>query len=119
MGLAYLQRECVGHGCISPIDIFITKDGVIHIVDPSIASAEPFTPQEGYYYSPEVLDLTPQRVRCHQELDIFRSDVFSLGVCMLHAAMLESADDCYDYAACQIDYEEIQKKLELVSEHYS
>jgi len=55
IGLAYLQRECVGHGCISPIDIFITKDGVIHIVDPSIASAEPFVSQEGYYYSPEMV----------------------------------------------------------------
>jgi hypothetical protein len=42
LGLAYLQKESVGHGCISPIDIFITKDGVVHVVDPSIASAEPF-----------------------------------------------------------------------------
>lgn len=87
--MAYLQREAVGHGCLSPVDIFIDTDGSTKIVDPSIATSSPLTIQPGYYYSPELLHYFRQSGhRPTEELDIFKADVFSLGVCMIHAAML-------------------------------
>jgi Ca2+-binding EF-hand superfamily protein len=42
-----------------------------------------------------------------------------LGVCVLHAALLESADDCFDYNACTIDYSVLQNKLAVLGENYS
>lgn len=119
LGLSYLQKESVGHGCISPIDIFIANDGTIRVVDPSIATSSPFVLQEGYYYSPEIMEYfrSPEEVST-EDLDIFKSDVFSLGMCVLHAALLESANDCFDYEQCTLDYELINSKLALFADHY-
>lgn len=58
-----------------------------------------------YFHSPEEVST--------EDLDIFRSDVFSLGMCVLHAALLESANDCFDYENCEVDYEQISNKLAL------
>ena len=119
LGLAYLQKESVGHGCISPIDIFIASDGTIQVVDPSVATSSPFVLQEGYYYSPEIMEYfrSPDDVAT-EDLDIFKSDVFALGMCVLHAALLESTNDCFDYENCSVDYETINSKLALFAEHY-
>ena len=52
LGLAYLQKENIGHGSVSLLDMYISPDGLVKIVDPSIASSSPFNFSEGYYYSP-------------------------------------------------------------------
>lgn len=120
LGLAYLQKESIGHGCVSPIDIFVAPDGTVKVVDPSIATSSPFNLLEGYYYSPEIMEFFKQSEPvATEDIDIFKSDVFSLGLCVLHAALLESADDCFDYGACAIDYAALQNKLAVLSEHYS
>ena len=36
------------------------------------------------------------------EIDIFKSDIFSLGMCLLHCCLLETCEDCYDYDNCEI-----------------
>ncbi len=41
-----------------------------------------------------------------------------MGTCVLHAALLESANDCFDYENCTLDYELINSKLALFAEHY-
>jgi hypothetical protein len=120
LGLAYLQKESVGHGCISPIDIFIAADGTVKVVDPSIATSSPFNLLEGYYYSPEIMNyFRDQDSTCTEDIDIFKSDVFSLALCVVHSALLESADDCFDYEGCSIDYDRLHGKVQLLSEHYS
>jgi hypothetical protein len=52
--LDYLENEATGHGCVAPTDICLAE-GVVKIVDPSIASSSPLSLHEGYYYSPELL----------------------------------------------------------------
>jgi hypothetical protein len=42
LGLAYLQKENIGHGSVSLLDMYISPDGLVKIVDPSIASSSPF-----------------------------------------------------------------------------
>lgn len=37
----------------------------------------------------------------------------------MHAALLESADDCFDYEQASIDLNALQNKMNLLSEHYS
>ena len=49
--LQYLEESEIGHGCISPLDICLADD-LVKIVDPSVASSNPFSIVEGYYYSP-------------------------------------------------------------------
>ena len=41
LGLAHLEKSDIGHGCVSLLDIFITSDGALKIVDPSITSVTP------------------------------------------------------------------------------
>ena len=55
LALGYLQQENIGHGSVSLLDMYITPDGLVKIVDPSIASSSPFNFMDGYYYSPEIL----------------------------------------------------------------
>ena len=105
MGLSFLEKEQVGHGCVSLLDIFITVDGTLKIVDPSISSATPSEFNEGYYYSPEML-LFFSNPKIHpEEIDIYKSDIFALALCILHAAMLEPADSCLDYDGSAIDFD--------------
>ena len=44
-------------------------------------------------------------------VNIFKSDVFVLAVCMIQAALLESVDDCIDYRNYEIDFDTLQSKL--------
>ena len=112
LGLAYLQKESIGHGCVSPIDIFLDREGTIMIADPSIATSSPLDCQEGYYYAPEMLERQP-------EVDVFKADVWSLALCVLQAALLDPCDDCYDYEQSIINYEVLQERIDRLSENYS
>ena len=89
LSLSYLQKQNMGHGCVSVIDIFLTPEGLIKICDPAIASSSPFDFVEGYYYSPELLaSFLEQDISIIEHLDIFKADIFSLGMCALHAGLL-------------------------------
>lgn len=118
MGLSYLQKENIGHGSISLIDIYITQDGLVKIIDPSIASSSPFNLTEGYYYSPEILKYYASSQQ-DEGVNIFKSDVFILAACMMHVALLEPIDDCYNYESHEIDFDALQSKLEIIGQHYS
>ena len=76
--------------------MYITPDGLVKIVDPSIASSSPFNFMEGYYYSPEILKYYATNEQ-DEGINIFKSDIFSLAVCLIQATLLEPVDDCIDY----------------------
>ena len=120
LGLSYLQKQNIGHGCVSVIDIFLTPEGLIKINDPAISSSSPFSFVEGYYYAPELLEslssLDPSLI---DSLDIFRADVFSLGMCALAAGLLEDCTDCYIYEQGLIDEEMLRSKLRRLAQVYS
>jgi serine/threonine protein kinase len=96
LGCAYLQEHNIGHGCITTSDIYLADNGHIRIVDPTLSSLSPYYLSEGYYYSPEMIGKF--RGNAHMgEVNIFKSDVFTLAMCLLHCCLLDSCDDCYDY----------------------
>lgn len=120
LGLSYLQKQNMGHGCVSVIDIFLTAEGLIKICDPAIASSSPFDYVEGYYYAPQLLaSFSENDISMIDNMDIFKSDVFSLGICALSAGLLEDCTDCYAYDEGTIDYNLLQSKLQKLSQHYS
>ena len=51
--------------------------------------------------------------------DIYKSEVFSLGMALLECASLERADQFYDMRTQQIRFNLIQQKLEDLKKHYS
>lgn len=54
-----------------------------------------------------------------EDIDIYRSDVFSLGLCMLHVATLDELDRVMDYENCCVDFDELEEKVRVVGEYYS
>lgn len=48
----------------------------------------------------------------------FKSDIFTLGMIVLHLATLENCDLCYDFISYQVKYEEIHKKLAILRKKY-
>lgn len=44
--------------------------------------------------------------------NVFKSDVFSLGVCMMNAALLESCDDIYNFTKFTVNEMTLEEKLE-------
>ena len=55
--LGYLESQSIGHGCVSRKDVVISNDGLVKLIDPSLASSSPLDLISGYYYSPELLSL--------------------------------------------------------------
>lgn len=107
--LGYLEGEETGHGCLSPLDICLA-DGVIKVVDPSIASSSPFSLREGYYYSPELLSHIQGKEE--EDPDIFKNDLFCLALCLLHCGLLEPCDDCIDYQEGTFNFDLLEEKVE-------
>lgn len=53
--LHYLEAESIGHGCISAKDIVVSQNGIVKLIDPSLATSSPLQLMPGYLYSPELL----------------------------------------------------------------
>lgn len=107
--LDYLENEATGHGCVSPTDICLAE-GLVKIVDPSIASSSPLSIHEGYYYSPELM--AQIKGDSEEDIDIFKNDIFCLALCILQCGLLESCEDCYDYQEGTFNFEKLEEKVQ-------
>ena len=71
----------IGYGVLGCDKIFIDKK--ITLIDPSVIAEDPLTLAPHRLYSPEV-------IRGHSDIDIVKSDVYVLGLCLLEAILLVS-----------------------------
>lgn len=124
--LAILQKNDMVHEDIKPNSIFISKMGVYKITQHNIASNSiPAYHQRltgmsdgRTYLSPSLL-ANLQKYELRPKHDPWKSDVFSLGMTVLHAATLNSCDRLYDWASNSIDYEELGERLASLRPRYS
>lgn len=126
IGLNYLYSNKAVHANVRPSTIFITKEGVVKVADPNLLSQPTLYAQaitssadlpSGVYLAPELLTVSPppspppphislQALHNNENnpaYDKQRSDVFSLGMTILHASLLQPLDDVYDYTNATID----------------
>lgn len=101
---------------MSPLDICLSDD-LVKVVDPSIASSNPLQIAEGYYYSPEMMECIVRG--SEEDIDVFKNDVFSLAMCILHCGLLGSCHDCYDYDRGEFIFERLEEKVGELNEIYS
>ena len=73
-GLEYLESNQIGYGVLHPRHVFI--DEGVKLMDPSAIAEDPLSVTSGRLYSPEI-------VKGYEEIDILRSDVFVLGLCLI------------------------------------
>lgn len=72
--LEYLERLNIGYGVLGCDKIFI--DNKIKLIDPSAVAEDPLVLTPHRLYSPEVINH-------HSSINILKSDVFVLGLCLL------------------------------------
>ena len=119
-----MQNLLVFHGDFNSNNIYITENGVIKISDNGIYKRLNTTYEKikrGEYNclpAPEVLAFIHSKIS-PQELNPFKSDVFSIGMVLLEAGTLLSSNDCYFYDKLMLIDMEIKLRLEIFSGRYS
>lgn len=124
--LAYLQKTETCHGNIHPQTIFYDNPNDCYkLLDQelingylssfTLASQDKFF---SYYLSPEILIALQER-NILLIKNGFKTDVFSLGMCLLEAATLISIEECYDKKNLKIMVREIEERMKIVEKQYS
>lgn len=49
----------------------------------------------------------------------YKSDVYSLGMLMLHLSQLQTCDDCYDFSKNKILQQQVQKRINQLEGKFS
>jgi len=124
--LAVLQRHSLVHGDIKPSTIFISRMGVYKIAEHNIiGNVMPGYHQRllGFqdvrtYLSPALME-NLSRAEMKPSHNPWKSDVFSLGMTLLHAATLASCDSLYNWENHTIDRAGIDQRLKIIKGQYS
>lgn len=116
MALAYLQKQNIGYGVLSLEEVYLTADGKTKVMDPSVAS-NPLILTTDRYYSPEMLKLLLQPTS--HDINIFKSDVFVLALCIIHCSILQPVSECINYDTGEVDFGMLEETLTLMPEGYS
>eukprot|EP01017_Pseudomicrothorax_dubius_P040086 TRINITY_DN6228_c0_g1_i1.p1 TRINITY_DN6228_c0_g1~~TRINITY_DN6228_c0_g1_i1.p1 ORF type:complete len:466 (+),score=55.72 TRINITY_DN6228_c0_g1_i1:58-1455(+) len=132
--LHFLQKANVSHEDITPDAILVRKEeGKMRVVvsDPLLRFNGLIQYQQiclGASASAKMNYMSPNLFEGVKEMeqgafishhDVFKSDVFSLGMVFLEAATLSSTADCYNYSECKINENGIQNRLQSVVDNYS
>lgn len=125
--LVYYKVFNVSHGDLQPTNIFISQSGVYKIVDHTLFNNvssymqiqwNPHSSHNNIYLSPDLMkSLSKDLVQpLHNEN---KSDIFTLGMIVLHMATLDNCDKCYDYSGFKIKQEEVEMKLASLKKKYT
>jgi serine/threonine protein kinase len=124
--LSVLQQNNIVHGDLKPGNILISKTGVYKIAEQSIVgNAMPSYHQRLSGYNDVKCYLSPHLVKELQKQNLkpkhnpYKSDVFSLGMVLLHAASLQSCDRFYKWDSFTIDQKEIEQRISSLKLKYS
>ena len=128
LGTLHQMKAPVGD--LTPAKVLISKEKVYKLVDPALMSIDSIP---GYfqrlmggrngkisstYLSPQLLGSLAQNL-IHPQHDVFKSDVFALGLTALHAATLDDCDDLYDWKTKTFSYESLHVKIDSLRGNYS
>ncbi len=90
LGLAQLKPSL----SLSPALVFITPEGLLKVLhNDMVDDSHRYSLTPGVFYAPEKLR-NFSRMDC--ELGLIKEGVFSVGMTLLQAALLEESVDCYD-----------------------
>lgn len=125
-GLLYYKAFNVSHGDLQLSNIFISQNGFYKIVDHTLFNNmssylqilwNPSSHHSNIYLSPNLLkSLSESLVQpLHNP---YKSDIFTLGMIVLHMSSRDNCDKCYDYEKFTMKLGEIDKKLEYLKKKY-
>lgn len=128
--MAHLQRNRISHEAVRSSEIFIENTGLIKVADPYVTGAlsnwEAVTSRaklSHIYLSPELCGQLAHSSGDHgralDSIDVFKSDVFSLGMVLLETGLLEYQDDCYASNGGWLNWEKLARNYDRFSCLYS
>ncbi|KAL4506775.1 hypothetical protein ABPG72_001196 [Tetrahymena utriculariae] len=103
--LSYLQQKGITHQNIKPSNIFFDQNQLIKIADSQViqqmntfsqVATNPKEPPKNTYLSPALIQALIQN-NWSPNHDTSKSDIFSLGMTIIGAGLLEDLDSCYCY----------------------
>lgn len=102
-GLAFLQKNNIQHQNVRLSTVYISKMGMIKISDQQLQQqmnifasiiTSPTNAPKNCYLSPKLVQAL-QDNNWHPQHNVYKSDIFSLGMTIIQTALLESLDSCY------------------------
>mmetsp|Transcript_37162 Transcript_37162/g.43390 ORF Transcript_37162/g.43390 Transcript_37162/m.43390 type:complete len:439 (+) Transcript_37162:49-1365(+) len=122
--LLFYESQSHSHGDVRPLNILVTPEFSYKLSDPSLNIQHPNAIVQTVMGSAQCL-LSPELLQAaakkdiHPKVDVNKSDVYSLGLCLLAAATLEKSEDLYDYDSLKFDNNLLKERIELLRERYS
>jgi serine/threonine protein kinase len=119
-----LEKKKIPHGEIRPENVLLTPEGFVKIFDNSLISsqtsayARALSGNIDSLLSPKMMASLSKK-ESKPRHDAHKSDVFALGLTILHAATLENSINVYDFAQLLVDYSQIQRMLLGARSKYS
>ena len=120
----FLEKKKIPHGEIRPENVLLTPEGFVKLFDNTLISsqtsayARALSGNIDSLLSPKMLASLSKK-ESKPRHDAHKSDVFALGLTILHAATLENSINVYDYAQLLVDYSQIQRMLLGARSKYS
>lgn len=66
-----------------------------------------------------MLKILHQQNHSNEDINIFKSDVFVLAMCIIHCSILQPINECIDYDSGEVDFDMLEETLSLLPESYS
>ena len=115
--MSHLQKCGIKHNALRSGSILISPDGIIKIYDPIATGASTNydllltrrTSPHIYISPEEVEDLKKEKIK--SESNSFKTDIWTIGMIMLEAGLLEYQDSCYRDQFTRIHWETLQYNI--------
>ncbi|CAD8082050.1 unnamed protein product [Paramecium primaurelia] len=119
--LMTMQEAHLVHQNIRPLTISYVNENTLKLCDNyfqqsafQMAQQNPEN-QKLFELSPKLLEAINQNNQFPRH-NLYKSDVWSLGMCMLQASLLDHCRDCFDFEGGHVD---VSRKLALLKKNYS
>lgn len=123
-GLAYLQDNRIPHQDVQPENVLLNENGTIKMGDYGLITGG----LSGYYKllsgktqtaytSPKLFEQLKKRVFKPRD-NPFKSDVYSMGITLLHAGTLRDPQACYDFKTFTMNRTELDNSLAEINRRY-
>lgn len=122
--LALLQDHKISHGHMTPEAILMSRDGDIKLLDHSLVHKENsayvacLEGAKSPYIAPELLNLLRENSAITSDVNLYKADVFSLGMTFLYGALLEEPTNCYNWETREFNEAALAEKIKQVQAKY-
>ncbi|CAD8067168.1 unnamed protein product [Paramecium sonneborni] len=126
-GLFILQSQKISHQAIRPDTIsYMDQYPYVKLSDPTVSGVlssfqqvvqEEFKQMNQHYLSPQLMQSLNDEVQ--PQHNPFKSDVYSLGMTMLHLTTLNNCDECYDLPRSKVLHQQVQRRLQQIESSFT